>query len=113
MPFLVSGFITYKKYTKSIEDSLRRYSEQLTAQISMNMDNYVNDKIDNIVTVGRCISASFEAQAAIRLTPTLGAVGQAGGVAASMAAKEKVSARDVDIKLLHEELIRQGSFLRI
>lgn len=73
----------------------------------------VNDKIDNIVTVGRCISASFEAQAAIRLTPTLGAVGQAGGVAASMAAKEKVSARDVDIKLLHEELIRQGSFLRI
>lgn len=110
MPFLVSGFITYKKYTKSIEDSLRRYSEQLTAQISMNMDNYVNDKIDNIVTVGRCISASFEAQAA---TPTLGAVGQAGGVAASIAAKEKVSARDVDIKLLHEELIRQGSFLRI
>lgn len=43
MPFLISGFITYKKYTKSIEDSLRRYSEQLTAQISMNMDNYFQE----------------------------------------------------------------------
>jgi ribulose 1,5-bisphosphate synthetase/thiazole synthase len=71
----------------------------------------VNEKIRNIITVGRCISASFEAQASIRLTPSMGAVGQAGGVAAAMAAKDGISTCKIDVKALQKELIRQGSYI--
>jgi len=46
----------------------------------------INDQVNNLITVGRCISVDFEAQAAVRTTPTMGAVGQAGGVAAALAA---------------------------
>lgn len=73
----------------------------------------VNGKIDNLITVGRCISASFGAQAAIRTTPTMGAVGQAGGVAASIAVKSGAGVQDIDVKLLQQELIRQGAYLKL
>lgn len=73
----------------------------------------VNDKIDNIITVGRCISANFEAQAAIRLSPTIGAVGQAGGVAASILAKEGVKAKEINIRKLQNILMEQGAYLKI
>ena len=45
----------------------------------------VNGQLDNLITVGRCISVDFEAQGAVRTTPTMGAVGQAGGIAAALA----------------------------
>lgn len=43
MPFLISGFITYSEYIQSIENSSKVYSNQLTAQISMNVDKYVEE----------------------------------------------------------------------
>ncbi len=71
----------------------------------------VNDRIDNLITVGRCLSADFEAQAAVRTTPTMGAVGQAGGVAAAIAAQKEICVRDIDIQKLRDTLIGQGAFL--
>ena len=71
----------------------------------------VNDKILNLVVVGRCISASFEAQAAIRTTPTMGAVGHAGGLAASLAASQNVPAKDIDILCLRQKLQEQNAFV--
>jgi hypothetical protein len=71
----------------------------------------VNDKIGNLITVGRCISATFEAQAAIRTTPTAGAIGHAGGVAAALAAKRGVKASDVDMAELQRVLKDQGAYL--
>lgn len=71
----------------------------------------VNEQVHNLVTVGRCISVSFEAQAAIRTTPTMGAVGQAGGIAAALAARETCAAGDVDVAALQAELVQQGGFL--
>lgn len=41
-------------------------------------------EIKNLLVGGRCVSASFEAQAAIRTTPTAGALGHAAGVAAAL-----------------------------
>ena len=71
----------------------------------------VNDKIENLITVGRCISASFEAQAAMRTTPTVGAIGHAGGLAASIASKNNIAVKDVCCELLREKLLSQGAYL--
>lgn len=70
-------------------------------------------EIDNLIVTGRCISATFEAQAAIRTTPTAGAMGQAAGIAAAMAAKEGCAARDIDVERLQKCLREQGAYLEL
>ncbi|SEN91561.1 FAD dependent oxidoreductase [Amphibacillus marinus] len=64
----------------------------------------------NLIVTGRCVSATFEAQAAIRTTPTMTAIGQASGTAAAMAVKNQ-DARTINIKGLQAKLIEQKSFL--
>lgn len=71
----------------------------------------VNDKVENLITVGRSISATFEAQSAVRLSPTCGAIGHSGGVAAYLAAKGGVKASEVSIKELHDIMKRQNAYL--
>lgn len=71
----------------------------------------INDQIANMITVGRCISVDFEAQAGVRTTPTMGAVGQAGGLAAAIASKAQLAVGDIDHKELQQGLLDQGSFL--
>ncbi len=73
----------------------------------------VNGQINNLVTVGRPIAATFEAQSAIRLSPTAGAIGHAGGVAAALAVKDKVSTSEVNISELQNALKEQGAYLDI
>lgn len=65
----------------------------------------------NIITAGRCISASFEAQAAIRVSPIAGATGHAAGVAAAVCVKNETTAPDADINEIRAELLRQGAYL--
>jgi len=71
----------------------------------------VNPVVDNLITVGRCISATFEAQGGIRVTPIAGAIGHAGGTAAAIAANEMQNARDIDMNKLKEKLVLQGAFI--
>jgi len=66
---------------------------------------------ENLITVGRCISATFEAQAAIRVSPIAGAIGHAGGVAAAVTVRSGCSVRDVDVNEVREILVNQGAFL--
>ena len=73
----------------------------------------VNPNVHNLITVGRCISATFEAQGAIRTTPTAGAIGHAGGVAAHLARKQGVKPRDVSIPELQRILKEQGAYLLV
>jgi hypothetical protein len=73
----------------------------------------VNDKVNNLITVGRCISASFEAQAAIRVTPIAGAVGHAGGAAAALAVKEGSAVGSINVRELQKVLRNQGAHLEI
>lgn len=68
-------------------------------------------QINNLIVTGRCVSATFEAQAAIRTTPTVGAMGQAAGVAAAMAAAAEGDTREVNIKALQQTLADQGAYL--
>ncbi|WFR57675.1 FAD-dependent oxidoreductase [Anaerocolumna sp. AGMB13025] len=71
----------------------------------------VCDEIKNLLVTGRCVSATFEAQAAIRTTPTAGALGQAAGLAGALAAKQNVDTKNVNIKELQKELRVQNAYL--
>lgn len=66
---------------------------------------------DNLIVVGRCISATHEALAAVRVTPIAMAIGQAGGTAAALSAKDNIDVRKLDHNLLRETLKEQNVFL--
>ncbi len=72
----------------------------------------INERISNLIIVGRCISATHEANAAIRTTPLAMAIGHAGGIAAGLAAQKGCSAAEVDYRELRNELLKGGAFLR-
>lgn len=69
-------------------------------------------KTENLITVGRCISATFEAQAAIRVSPIAGAIGHAGGVAACISLMDDCPVYEADIIKIRESLKKQNAFLR-
>lgn len=71
----------------------------------------ITKEIQNLIVTGRCVSASFEAQAAIRTTPTMTALGQAAGTAAALAIQTNQSINKIDIKNLQNLLIAQGSYI--
>ncbi len=73
----------------------------------------ITNEAKNLVVVGRCIAASFEAQAAIRVSPNAGAIGQAGGTAAAICAKQNKNTADIDIRELQSALINAGAYLKI
>ncbi len=67
--------------------------------------------LDNVLTAGRCISATHEAFAAFRVSAIAMAVGQAAGTAAAMAASAGLPPRRVDPQDLRGRLREQGAFL--
>lgn len=71
----------------------------------------INSFVANLITVGRCISGEFEAQAAFRTTPGAGAIGQAGGCAAAVSIKTGKTFRELECMEIREILLKQGSFL--
>lgn len=68
-------------------------------------------KTSNLITVGRCISATFEAQAAIRVSPIAGAIGHAGGVAAAVSLKNKTPVQKTDVQEIQKLLFEQGAYI--
>ncbi len=73
----------------------------------------VNHQITNLITVGRCISSTFEAQGAIRTTPIVGAIAEAGGAAAYLATINNQKTSDINIKEMHDILIKEGAYLKL
>lgn len=67
--------------------------------------------IDNLLVAGRCISATHEAQASIRIMPIVTTLGQAAGVAAAVACKAGVAPRNADINEIQKILIDSGAFI--
>jgi hypothetical protein len=71
----------------------------------------INLDIRNLVNVGRGISGDFEAQAAFRTTPGSGAIGHAGGCAATIALKNNNDFHSVPVSELQSLLRKQGAYL--
>lgn len=71
----------------------------------------VPKQIDGLLVAGRCISAGFAAQAAIRVQANCIAFGQAAGTAAALAVKLGVQPREIDGTALRSALTEQGAGL--
>jgi hypothetical protein len=66
---------------------------------------------DNLLVAGRCISASFEAQAGTRGMGPCAAMGQAVGTAAAMAVSAATTPKSLDVTALQRTLLRNGAYL--
>ncbi|MFC4301907.1 FAD-dependent oxidoreductase [Cohnella boryungensis] len=69
-------------------------------------------KVDGLVMAGRCISATSEAHGSFRTQGSVMAIGQAAGTAAGLSAMKGTQPRELDIKQLQDELLRNGASLR-
>lgn len=66
-------------------------------------------EIDNLVVAGRCISSTHEAQSAYRILPICTCIGEAAGLAISLALHRQIRPADVDIAALHALLDKYGA----
>lgn len=95
--------VKHEEFDKSVFDNYYRIPYEIM----------ITNEIDNLIVTGRCVSASFEAQAAIRTTPTMTAIGQAAGTAAAQAVSSEENVRSINIKELQHTLIKQGSYIEL
>jgi len=65
----------------------------------------------NVLTPGRCFSATHDAQASIRSMAQCMAMGQAAGTVAALAAREDGLVRSVSFEVLRDRLIAAGALL--
>lgn len=68
-------------------------------------------KVDGVIVIGKCISASHVAHGSTRLMPVIMAEGEAAGVAAKLAVESGKNVRDIDISELQRRLVAQGASL--
>jgi hypothetical protein len=69
-------------------------------------------ELANLLVTGRCVSATHEAMASIRISATAMALGQAAGIAAVLAAAGGIDVDRLDPALVQKELLRQGAIPR-
>lgn len=67
--------------------------------------------ISNMLVAGRCISATHEAQASIRIMPYVAEIGHAAGAAVSMAVLKGTTLKGFNIKELQAKLKEEGFVL--
>jgi hypothetical protein len=67
----------------------------------------------NLLVAGRCISATHEAQASIRIMPICTCLGEAAGTAAAAAKAAGVCVRDADVSKLQSMLRKNGAFIGV
>ena len=71
----------------------------------------VADKIENLLIAGRCASMTQEGQSAARVSGACFAMGEAVGLAASLALSGNTLPRGIAIERLQQALIEQGAFV--
>jgi len=71
----------------------------------------VSAEIDNMMFAGRCASMDAAALASVRVMPQCMSMGQAAGLAASMALSENKLPREVDVQALRKLLLKQDAVL--
>lgn len=68
-------------------------------------------EIDNMLVVGRCISADRQMLSSVRVMPACFITGQAAGMAAAMSAFENCEVKKIDVTKLQQNLKKIGAFL--
>jgi hypothetical protein len=67
--------------------------------------------IERLLLAGRCVSGTHEAHSSYRVTPIAMATGHAAGVCAALAATQQKTPREVSVRAVQDELLRQGADL--
>ncbi len=68
-------------------------------------------EFDNLLVAGRCLSATHEAQASVRIMPICCCLGEAAGTAVATAYRTNKNAHTVDIKEVQKKLTQNGAVL--
>jgi FAD dependent oxidoreductase len=103
------------EYTLTREDVLGR--RWFADRIGMGRDYYypyrtmLPQGVEDLLVAGRCFSATPEAQKMSREIPPMMVMGQAAGVAAALAVRERITPRQVDVGELQELLRQAGAYL--
>jgi hypothetical protein len=71
----------------------------------------VPEAVDNLLVAGRCASMTQEGQSAARVSGACFAMGEAAGMAASLALSGNTLAREIAIEKLQRALQEQGAFI--
>jgi FAD dependent oxidoreductase len=71
----------------------------------------VTKRIDNLLIAGRCASMTQEGQSAARVSGACFAMGEAAGLAASLALSGNTLPREIAIERLQQALKEQGAFI--
>lgn len=71
----------------------------------------IPQKLTNVLTAGKCISADRQMQASVRVMPGCYITGQAAGIAASLACRRGGQTRDIDIHQLQSLIMEAGGYL--
>ncbi|HAE39860.1 MAG TPA: hypothetical protein DCG57_14715, partial [Candidatus Riflebacteria bacterium] len=71
----------------------------------------VPEQVDNLLVAGRCLSATFEAQASTRIQPVCRALGEAAGLAAALSLQLDISPASLSGLKLRRELVARGASL--
>jgi hypothetical protein len=66
-------------------------------------------QLDNVLTAGRCFSATHDAHASARSSGTAMGMGQAAGIAAAMSINTGKTVREIDVSELQDKLIKLGA----
>lgn len=66
---------------------------------------------DNMLVAGRCLSATHRAHSAVRIMPICACLGEAAGVAISIAKNTTKNIQNIDIKALRKLLTQKGAAL--
>ena len=67
--------------------------------------------VNNMLVAGRCIGATHEAQASIRIMPICSCTGEAAGIAAAVAKDSNVCVADADAEEIRTRLLKAGAFV--
>ena len=64
---------------------------------------------ENLLVTGRCVSATHEAQASLRIMPTVATLGEAAGIAAAISCESGKPVSEIDVAHLRETLRQVGA----
>ncbi len=73
--------------------------------------SFLPREFDNLLVAGRCLSATHEAQAAVRVMPICACMGDAAGTAIAVAKQTGTNTHTLNVQTLREKLIANGAEL--
>lgn len=68
--------------------------------------------VNHLIVTGRCVSATHEANASLRVTPSVMALGEAAGVLGALCAKYNLTPKQLDYRLVQNQLVKQGQIIK-